>query len=1094
MEGIACIAILGVGLVLILPIVAIVRAANAAAQIRDLEATIAMFRIELARLGKAVMERTDATGAPPATRIESLPLPTSQAAPKPSVPLKPAPDVDAAPAGRGPIPPDDSLLSKLVRDYAFAPGRTPEHGSAIDAPQAAPARAAAIPGATDANADERRRTSPPDFESRPRRTDSAALEQRFGVRIAAWLGAISLFLAGVYLVKYTFDQGLLTPTARVVIGTVFGVVMLGIGEFLRKRSTHVAQGLTAAGVADLFACFLAATRLYALVSPTVGFLLLAGTTLLAIVLSLRQGPFVALLGLIGGFFTPALIGSTEPQPGFLFGYLLLLEVGLLGVTTRRGWWPLAGLTAIGAFGWAALWMTQLRPQDTGVLGPFLIVSTFAILVSTWRRSDSTAGGRDINRVVGGIAGALVGTFLLVGMTGAAGYQGTDWLFIGVLGAGALGLGRWDERYRAFPTFTAILSALLLIRWTNETRHFRADDFAATLAALAAVYALGGYLALWRSKTPPYWAAISSLAAIAYALLGYWYAPPPVGVSWPAVTVAIAVVYALAATPVYRARERMTNGNLAFALLAIAVTALLSCAVPMQLQREWFAVAWALEIPALVILMGRLRTPELRVPIAGLTIATIGMLVQPDVLNYPMGTQPVFNWLLYGYGVPAAAIAIAAWLLARQGRRQFSEWLCGGATLLAFALVTLEARHYFQGGAIAKVNLGLPEAATYVALWCTLAIAWAARRRRVESAALRGAIDITAALAAAFSVGVLCVYMNPLWHMTPLSPTPIWNDLLFVYGIPAVMLGITSFLLARWQSRAVGEWVAGAAAIMLLMLITTEGRHFFHRNKMTSDGWELLETATYVCGWSVLAIAWTIRERFADSPALRAAARVSAALASTALLAGLCVAQNPVWTRTTLSSTRIWNELLVAYGLTALMVALVGRALRLSPRISADASRGRLPDQMVHHLVALCGVFTLVTLEVRQWYHGARLDGPMPQSVELYAYSAAWIGLGFALLGAAIATQAATLRWSSLLVMLLAVGKVFLYDTANLQDLYRVFSLLGLGVSLMLLAWVYQKFVFRPRRVAGAADSIAPGSDSPPSRGRFGAGDFTDHSE
>ena len=44
-------------------------------------------------------------------------------------------------------------------------------------------------------------------------------------------------------------------------------------------------------------------------------------------------------------------------------------------------------------------------------------------------------------------------------------------------------------------------------------------------------------------------------------------------------------------------------------------------------------------------------------------------------------------------------------------------------------------------------------------------------------------------------------------------------------------------------------------------------------------------------------------------------------------------------------------------------------------------------------------------------------------------------------------------------MLVAVGKVFLVDTANLQDLYRVFSLFGLGVSLMLLAYLYQRFVF-----------------------------------
>jgi uncharacterized membrane protein len=44
-------------------------------------------------------------------------------------------------------------------------------------------------------------------------------------------------------------------------------------------------------------------------------------------------------------------------------------------------------------------------------------------------------------------------------------------------------------------------------------------------------------------------------------------------------------------------------------------------------------------------------------------------------------------------------------------------------------------------------------------------------------------------------------------------------------------------------------------------------------------------------------------------------------------------------------------------------------------------------------------------------------------------------------------------------MLLAIVKVFVYDMSALSDLYRVFSFLGLGVSLLLLAYLYQRYVF-----------------------------------
>ena len=90
------------------------------------------------------------------------------------------------------------------------------------------------------------------------------------------------------------------------------------------------------------------------------------------------------------------------------------------------------------------------------------------------------------------------------------------------------------------------------------------------------------------------------------------------------------------------------------------------------------------------------------------------------------------------------------------------------------------------------------------------------------------------------------------------------------------------------------------------------------------------------------------------------------------------------------------------------------------------------------------------------------------SSEKYAYSIAWVLFGTLLLVLGIVTKGPVLRFSSLAVMLLAVEKVFLYDTAQLRDLYRVFSFLGLGLSLLLLAFLYQRFVWSGLPRAGNA--------------------------
>src|SRR5690606_5006914 len=153
-------------------------------------------------------------------------------------------------------------------------------------------------------------------------------------------------LAGAFLVQYSFSRDLLSEPVRLALGGVFGVALLAAGEFMRMRSTRIAQALSGAGIADLFCCLLAGVNLYHLIDSRLAFGLMVVVAALAVVLSLRQGPFVALLGLVGGFITPALIGAADAATGPLFGYLLLLEVGMVAVSRHRRWFGLMALALV----------------------------------------------------------------------------------------------------------------------------------------------------------------------------------------------------------------------------------------------------------------------------------------------------------------------------------------------------------------------------------------------------------------------------------------------------------------------------------------------------------------------------------------------------------------------------------------------------------------------------------------------------------------------------------------------------------------------------------------------------------------------------
>jgi len=122
--------------------------------------------------------------------------------------------------------------------------------------------------------------------------------------------------------------------------------------------------------------------------------------------------------------------------------------------------------------------------------------------------------------------------------------------------------------------------------------------------------------------------------------------------------------------------------------------------PLQFSRQWITVGWALEGMALLWLFHRVPHPGLRVAGVGLLGATFVRLVcNPLVFDYAArGERPVFNWILYTYGIAAMCCFVGARLLAPPRNRVLGlpapGLLVTIGTILAFALVNLEIADYF----------------------------------------------------------------------------------------------------------------------------------------------------------------------------------------------------------------------------------------------------------------------------------------------------------------------------------------------------------------------------------------------------------------
>src|SRR5438105_15449613 len=82
---------------------------------------------------------------------------------------------------------------------------------------------------------------------------------------------------------------------------------------------------------------------------------------------------VAILGMAGGFLTPILLSTGQDNPFGLFGYIALLDIGLLMVTRRKEWKALPILGAIGTALMQIGWVTQFFLREEYFLGDKVFV-------------------------------------------------------------------------------------------------------------------------------------------------------------------------------------------------------------------------------------------------------------------------------------------------------------------------------------------------------------------------------------------------------------------------------------------------------------------------------------------------------------------------------------------------------------------------------------------------------------------------------------------------------------------------------------------------------------------------------------------------
>ncbi|HUR28519.1 MAG TPA: DUF2339 domain-containing protein, partial [Planctomycetota bacterium] len=224
------------------------------------------------------------------------------------------------------------------------------------------------------------------------------------------------------------------------------------------------------------------------------------------------------------------------------------------------------------------------------------------------------------------------------------------------------------------------------------------------------------------------------------------------------------------------------------------------------------------------------------------------------------------------------------------------------------------------------------------------------------------------------------------------------------------------------------------------------------------------------GAALTALALGLLWRKSDHRGLKFVAAALAGLATIALV-------GDAWESEHASAARIvWNERASTLLLPALAVlaaaVVIGR--REIPRLRGFELRllgpARAPAASLLAAFGLLLAFAWLNLEVADAFGRAptfrwTLHGEERANL---AQSIAWALFALTLLVLGVSQRLGALRWTSLLLFLATIAKVFLLDLAHLGGLYRVASILGLSLSLLLVSFLYQRFVFRPAKRAEGA--------------------------
>jgi hypothetical protein len=872
-------------------------------------------------------------------------------------------------------------------------------------------------------------------------------EQFMGVKMFAWVGGLALFLGVAFFVKYSFDNNLVPPELRVAIGFIAGLGLLVGGVIMsRKNFSALSQTLCATGVVILYAVTFACRSIYhfEFFGPLPTLLLMALITTTAFLLAVRLDALViAILGMLGGFLTPILLSTGQDNPLGLFGYIAILDAGLIIIAQHRRWFFLAALAALGTAIMQIGWVGEFFVAEKYFEGNKILVALAVLLgfnalylaANWWAKRRNQINQWLSGSTLGLVAVALAFTAWFLDFAPLAQRPWLMFSFVFLVDLVAIALVLLDKKIAPAQSISGFAVFGLLSFWTTKFLTNELLNAALVFYFIFAVVHSALPALLQRRRGPAgagqNWANhIFPILALALVLVPVFKLAEVSFIVWPFILLVdlLAIIVAVLTATLLPV--------LAVLLLTLAATGALIFKIPSDLTGLpvpfYLLGAFAVFFVAASIWLVRKFKPDalktgikfssdLAAPEDFAAILPACSIVLPFLLLIMAALRlPLVN------PSPVFGLALLLVVLLLGVTKLFSlDWM----PAIGLACVTaLECAWHFNRFDPANPNQPLNLVLTwYLVFFAVSALFPFLFLRQFGNKVVPWAAAAMAGPPQFFFIHrfVAAVYPNQIMGLLPA-----------VFAIPALLslVVILKKIPAENKSRMTQlAWFGGVALFFITLIFPIQ----FDRQWITI-GWALEGTA----------LLWLFHR--VPHPGLRL---VGAGLLVAAFVR---LAFNPaVLEYHPRAATAIFNWYLYAYGIVTVCL-FAGAKLLAPPR--NQISKINAPPILAGLGTVLA--FLLLNIEIADYFSAPgstltfQFSGDFARDM---TYSIAWALFALVLLVAGILKKISAARYAAMGLLCVTLLKLFFHDLARLGQLYRIGAFIGVAVIAMLASFAYQKF-------------------------------------